>query len=67
MAKLTDLNECERERAKVNKKGVVLCLQCEKYPAKISEYGMLRKCTRCQKERFGPMVRTMEGGVMKNY
>ena len=54
--KLSDLDKSERSRAKVNSKGEVLCLMCEKNPARVSEYGMLRKCIECEKERFGPMV-----------
>lgn len=67
MHKITDLNETERERAKVNSKGVVLCLECEKYPAKISEYGMLRRCKHCEKLTFGPNVSINEPGGMKYY
>lgn len=67
MYKLKDLNESERDRAKINSKGVVLCIECNEYPAKISEYGMLRRCDECSKINFGPIVKTMEGGVMKSY
>lgn len=67
MFKLKDLSESERPRAKVDSKGNVLCLHCEKNPAKVNEYGMLRKCDECQKEKFGPMVTMIEGGGMKYY
>lgn len=67
MVKISDLNEAERERAKVNKKGEVLCIECEKYPAKISEYGMLRKCSECEGKTFGPTVMINESGGRKSY
>lgn len=49
MAKLNDLNDNEKIRAVLDKDGNVLCLYCEKNLAKISEYGMLRKCDACEK------------------
>lgn len=67
MPKLKDLNESERERAKVNKSGIVLCIECEKHPAKISEYGMLRRCSHCEKLTFGPTVRISELNGIKSY
>lgn len=67
MIRLQDINEAERDRAKVNKKGEVLCLHCEKYPAKISEYGMLRKCSNCEGKQFGPTVMINESGGRKYY
>ena len=65
--KLNEINESERDRAKLDKDGNVLCLHCEKNLAKISEYGMLRKCDECENKSHAPMVRTMEHGKMKIY
>lgn len=67
MPKIKDLNESEKDRAIIDKNGIVLCLHCEKNPAKISEYGMLRKCDECEKERFGPMVTISEPNGMRSY
>ena len=64
MAKLKDLNESERSRAKVDKDGNVLCLHCEKNLANVSEYGMLRKCDECEKKdkRYGFAIIEEIGG-----
>lgn len=67
MPKIEDLNESERDRAKVNSKGIVLCLHCEKNPAKISEYGMLRKCDECSKEKYNVMVMIDEPSGRRSY
>lgn len=67
MPKLTDLNEDERTRCKVNSKGEVLCIYCNKNPAKISEYGMLRKCDECSKLNFGPIVSINEPSGRRSY
>lgn len=67
MPKIEDLNESERDRAKVNDKGIVLCLHCNKNPAKISEYGMLRKCDECEKKTFGPIVSINEPSGRRSY
>lgn len=67
MPKIEDLNESERDRAKVNDKGIVLCLHCNKNPAKISEYGMLRKCDECSKLNFGPIVSINEPSGRRSY
>ena len=67
MPKIEDLNESERDRAKVNDKGIVLCLHCNKNPAKISEYGMLRKCDECSKLNFGPIVSISEPSGRRSY
>lgn len=67
MPKLSDLNESERSRAKVDKNGTVLCLQCEKNPAKVSEYGMLRKCDECSKEKYHVMVSIDEPSGRRTY
>lgn len=68
MLKLSDLNESERQRAKVDKNGEVLCLWCEKNPAKVSEYGMIRKCDECEKKetRYGFAI-INEFGKNKHY
>ena len=65
--KLSDLNKSERLRAKVDKNVTVLCLQCQKNPAKVSEYGMLRKCDECSKLNFGPIVRIDEPSGRRTY
>lgn len=65
--KLSDLNESERSRAKVDKNGNVLCLMCGKNPAKVSEYGMLRKCPSCEKEKYNVMVSIDEPNGRKSY
>ena len=67
MPKISDLNESERSRAKVNSKGIVLCLECENYPAKISEYGMLRRCSHCEKLKFGPTISIDEPSGRRSY
>jgi uncharacterized CHY-type Zn-finger protein len=67
MPKLKDINEAERDRAKVNSKGIVLCIHCEKYPSKISEYGMLRRCTHCEGMKFGPTVSIDEPSGRRSY
>lgn len=67
MLKLSDLNEAERDRAKVNSKGIVLCIECLKNPAKVNEIGMLRKCDECSKERFGPMISISESNGQRYY
>ena len=51
MPKLNDLNESEKLRAIVNKDGIVMCLFCEKNPAIVNEYGMLRKCDECERKK----------------
>ena len=65
--KLSDLNESERLRAKVDKDGNVLCIWCNKNPAKVSEYGMLRKCETCEKEKYNVMVSIDEPSGRKMY
>jgi len=67
MPKITDINEAERDRAKVNSKGIVLCIHCEKYPAKISEYGMLRACSKCEGIQRGPTVSIDEPSGRRSY
>lgn len=67
MPKIEDINESERDRVKVDKDGIVLCLWCEKNPAKVSEYGMLRKCDECSKLNFGPTVRIDEPSGRRTY
>lgn len=67
MPKIEDLNESERSRAVVNKDGEVLCLHCNKNKAKISEYGMLRKCDECEKKTFGPIVSISEPSGRRTY
>lgn len=67
MAKLNDLCISEKKRAILDKRGNVLCLFCEKNLAKVSEYGMIRKCTKCSKLTFGPMVSMDEPGGRKSY
>jgi uncharacterized CHY-type Zn-finger protein len=67
MPKIEDLNESERSRAKVNKNGIVLCLMCGKNPAKISEYGMLRRCSHCEKLKFGPTISIDEPSGRRSY
>ena len=47
--KLTDLAECEREEALLDKDGTVLCSICKKRPAIVTPYGMLRRCKLCEK------------------
>jgi uncharacterized protein YuzB (UPF0349 family) len=65
--KLSDLNESERLRAKVDKNGTVLCIWCEKNPAKVSEYGMLRKCDECSKEKYNVMISIDEPSGRRTY
>ena len=68
MPKISDLNESERSRAKVNSKGEVLCLWCEKNPAKVSEYGMLRRCNECEKIKdYNVMVMIDEPSGRRSY
>lgn len=67
MPKLSDLNESERDRVKVDKNGIIICPWCEKNPAKISEYGMLRKCDECSKLNFGPIVSISEPSGRRTY
>ena len=66
--KISDLNPLERKRVKVDKKGNVLCLWCDKNPANISEYGMLRKCDACEKIKdYNVMVSVDEPGGRRSY
>ena len=67
MPKISDINESERSRAKVDKNGNVLCLHCEKNLANISEYGMLRKCETCEKEKYNVMVSIDEPSGRRSY
>lgn len=50
--KIEDLNESEKHRAKLDKDGNVLCIECEKNLAKISEYGMIRRCDECANKKY---------------
>jgi len=67
MPTIKDLNESEISRAKVNSKGIVLCLICEKNPAKVNEYGMLRRCNHCEKLKFGPIISIDEPSGRRSY
>jgi len=48
--KLTDLAEHEKADA-IIKDGVVMCPCCEKRPAVITPYGMIRSCKLCEKKK----------------
>ena len=66
--KISDLNPLERKRVKVDKKGTVLCLWCEKNPAKVSEYGILRRCNECEKIKdYNVIVSIDEPGGRRSY
>lgn len=67
MPYLKDLDESEKLRAKTNSRGEILCLHCNKNPAKISEYGMLRKCDECSKEKYNVMVMIDEPSGRRTY
>lgn len=46
--KLKDINEWEKDNAILNKNGDVLCPSCLKELAKVTEWGMIRKCDKCK-------------------
>lgn len=68
MAKLNDLNESERKRVTLDNDGNVLCIYCLKNLAKVSDYGMLRKCDECEKKKdYNVMAIINEHGSKKYY
>jgi uncharacterized protein YbaR (Trm112 family) len=46
--KLNDLAEYEKETAIIDKNGNILCPDCKKRLALVTEYGLIRRCKRCQ-------------------
>lgn len=48
MAKIKDIDNWEKKNAVVSKNGTVLCPECKKKPAIITEYGMIRRCNICK-------------------
>jgi len=65
--KLKDLNESELLDAVIDKKGNVLCPICKKRLAIITEYGMIRTCQNCKREKINIMVSIDEPGGRKTY
>lgn len=50
--KLTDIVEWEHKNAVLDKEGNVLCPSCQKELAKVTSYGNIRRCKKCQKKPF---------------
>ena len=66
MITINDINESERNRV-VIKKGKIVCIFCEKNKTKISEYGMLRACTKCEGRKRGPTISIDEPNGRRSY
>lgn len=70
MPKINDLSDWEKKKnPKTNKKGEILCPDCVKNLAIVTEYGVLRRCLDCQKNHtpstFHAVIK--EGGKNKFY
>jgi uncharacterized CHY-type Zn-finger protein len=47
--KLTDLDDYEKKSAILDKDNNVICPYCKKLLAKVTKYGMIRPCKKCEK------------------
>ena len=66
---ITDLAEHEKKYAKVDKKGNILCPECNKELVPDNEYGIIKRCPICQKKEryYNIMVMIDEPGGRKMY
>lgn len=67
MPKLKDINEWEKEDAILDSKGIILCPVCKKNQANITEYGMIRTCDNCKREKYNVMVSIDEPSGRRSY
>lgn len=65
--KLSDLNDQEIIEAVLDDKENVLCPICKKRLAIVTEYGMIRTCTKCERPKCNIMVSIDEPGGRKYY
>jgi predicted amidophosphoribosyltransferase len=65
MSKIDDLSDDEKKSAVLDDKGNVLCPNCKKRLAIITEYGCTRNCNRCgenKKQTYGMAIINEPGG-----
>jgi uncharacterized CHY-type Zn-finger protein len=67
--KLSDLAEYEKKLAKVDKKGNILCPECNKELAPNNEYGIIKMCPICKKKEryYNVMVMLDEPSGRRTY
>lgn len=67
--RINDLAEYEKKNAKLDKEGNVLCLYCEKELAPQNEYGVIKRCPKCEKnkESYNVMAIINEPNGRKSY
>ena len=68
MAKLNELSDFEDKDVQVDKNGDILCKECLKELAILTEYGMRRNCNKCGNIKSeAPMAIINEHGRRKIY
>jgi predicted RNA-binding Zn-ribbon protein involved in translation (DUF1610 family) len=67
--KLNDLAEHEKKHAILDSKNRVLCINCNKELAPDNEYGIIKRCIKCEKnkESYNVVVMMDEPGGRKSY